>query len=170
MRIDFELVHKKQTKANDCWYACIQMLRTYKAGGEKTKTIGDAALNLRKIPILGRTLAAREDNSVFYQIIRDNNLCVVCNTRRFKILEIETIVDTMQALGPIMIGGMYGRLLGKKMGHFIILSGIDTERQIFLVNDPDKRKDEWRTFHSVQKDYWGTVYTDDGFNAIAIAP
>ena len=35
-----EIVHKHQTRLNDCWYACIQMIRTWKHDGAKTKAVG----------------------------------------------------------------------------------------------------------------------------------
>jgi hypothetical protein len=37
-----DITHKKQKKAMDCWYACIQMLLTWQNGQEKTKPRGEA--------------------------------------------------------------------------------------------------------------------------------
>ena len=170
----YDIVHKKQSKLNDCWYACIQMLKTYRHG-EKTKTIGDAALNLRNVPIMGRTLRAAEDNTVFHEILNQNGLLRVATRNEFKGFlanhDDELVLRSLQKLGPIMIGGMYGRLLGKKMGHFIVLSGIDTERQMYKINDPDKSQADWRSYYRVKKDYWGLTFPpDDGNNAIAAHP
>ena len=170
----YDLTHKHQTKANDCWYACIQMLRTQRAG-IKTKTIGDAALNLRNIPILGRTMRAAEDSNVFMTIIAQNGLTRVAKRTEFEGFLVngdeDLIIKALQRFGPIMIGGLYGRLLGKKMGHFIVMSGIDTDRQLFKINDPDKRMSDWRSYGRIKKDYWGILFNpDDGCNAIAARP
>jgi hypothetical protein len=168
----YDLVHKHQTKANDCWYACIQMLRTQRTG-TKTKTIGDAALNLRNVPILGRTMRASEDSSVFLNILIQNGLTLVAKRAEYEGFLVnhddDLVVKALQRLGPIMIGGMYGRLFSKKMGHFIVLSGIDTVRQLFKINDPDKRGPDWRPYFRIKKDYWG-LGGDDGCNAIAASP
>lgn len=170
----YDLVHKHQTKANDCWYACIQMLRTQRAG-TKSKTVGDAAANLRKVPILGHTMRAAEDSAVFKNILEQNGLMRVATRNEFKGFIVDhdedLIIKALQRFGPIMIGGLYGRLFGKKMGHFIVLSGIDTGRQLFKINDPDKRMSDWRPYYRIKKDYWGILFKpDDGCNAVAARP
>ncbi len=170
----YDLIHKRQTKANDCWYACIQMLRTQRAG-TKTKTIGDAAAKLRKVPILGRTLRAAEDSAYFKQILEQNGLMRVATRHEYNGFIVnndeDVVLKALQRLGPIMIGGMYGRLMGLKMGHFIVLSGIDTQRQLFKINDPDKRQSDWRTYFDIKNDYWGRLHQpDDGCNAVAARP
>jgi hypothetical protein len=164
----YDLVHKSQTKANDCWYACIQMLKTYKAG-TKTKTIGEAALHLHG-GILGHTLLADSTRSKsFTKVLDQNNLVCVCKEMYFNIIYPDTVEDALRKYGPIMIGGMYGRLFGfKKMGHFIVLAGIDTDRQLFKIYDPDEKKPDWRSYNRVSKDFWGHLYKNDDESAIAI--
>lgn len=170
----YDLVHKRQTKLADCWYACIQMLRTYRHG-TKTKTIGDAAARLRNVPIIGRTLRAADDNSAFFEILRQNGLMRVATRNEFKNFltdsDDQLVMRALERFGPIMIGGMYGRLLGKKkMGHYIVLSGIDTDRQLYKINDPGESQPDWRSYYRVKKDYWGRTFPpDDGNNAVAAA-
>lgn len=165
----YDLTHKHQTKANDCWYACIQMLLTQKKLGLKTKPIGATVANHRSLPILGRTLVASDDNSIFKQVLKDNGLILVAKKQAFNPRYDDSVLEALKKYGPIIIGGMYGRLFGrKKMGHYIVLSGVDQTRNLYKINDPDMKKSEWRTFHRVSKDYWGNVHVpDDCCNAIA---
>lgn len=165
----YDLVHKKQTKANDCWYACIQMLKTQKAG-TKTKTIGEAALHLHKGILGHRLLADMQESKSFANVLKQNNLILVCQLMGFTFNEPETVHEALKRFGPIMVGGMYGRLFGKKMGHFIVLSGIDTGRQLYKVNDPDQNGPEWREYNRLRKDYFGHLYPGDQDSAIAAAP
>ena len=166
MIFEYDLNHKKQTKANDCWYACIQMLNTHKHG-IKTKTTGSDAAHLHK-GILGHRLNADVNTSKhFLNVLRQNDLVLVCQLMGFTFNSPETIKDGLERFGPIMIGGMYGRLMGKKMGHFIVLSGIDTDRQLYKVNDPDTKGPEWRPYDRVKKDFFGTIYPGDSDSAIA---
>jgi hypothetical protein len=129
MIVDFNLVFTKtQFKANDCWYACIQMIRSAVAGA-KTAVAGQSAATHRS-PILGQKLDF--NSPVGAAIIRENNLRDVAS--QIKLDKMDTLGRCMQNCGPLIVGGKFAVL--NTQGHFIVISGCNTDTGTVSVYDP----------------------------------
>lgn len=129
------LTHKKQTRLNDCWYACMQMLKTWQAGDVKTKAIGPAVNAHRNAGAFGGGFWGHtfgQGDAQYQSILNENGLRDVghlayTNTAT----DLQTAIDN---LGPLIIGGDFGqvaRIRGtntwilKGMGHYILAVGTD---------------------------------------------
>lgn len=137
------LTHKTQTKLNDCWYACIQMLKTYQAG-QKTKPTGAAVNAHRKAGALnggfwGHALGANDPQ--FVGILQQNGLQDVSDDVGTN--SVEAIQLYIDRYGPLIIGGDFGQVarirgtntwLLKGMGHYIVLIG--TDPGVVHIHDP----------------------------------
>lgn len=167
----YDLTHKHQTKANDCWYASIQMLKTWKAGGVKTKAAGQATAYLHRGILGHRLLADSARSKRFVHVLAENDLMTIPRTEiSLTTMELPTgfrgasALTALQKYGPIIIGGGYGELGPiKNLGHFIVLAGVDTDRQRYKIYDPDKRAPDWRTLNAVASKWW-----DDDESAIVV--
>lgn len=144
------LTHKQQTRLNDCWYACIQMLKTWRAGA-KTKPTGNAVNAHRNAGAFGggfwgHTLGGADPQ--YQAILTENALrevsdSVYTNTAT----DLQTAIDNF---GPLIIGGDFGqvaRIRGtnnwilKGMGHYIVAVGTDPGQ--VHVHDP------WRSHRTI---------------------
>lgn len=129
MIVEFNLVFTKtQFKANDCWYACIQMIRSAVAGA-RTAVAGQTAATHRS-PILGQKLSF--ESPVGAQIIRDNGLRDVAN--QIKLNKMDMLARCMQTYGPLIVGGKFAVM--NSQGHFIVISGCNTDAGQVSVYDP----------------------------------
>jgi hypothetical protein len=141
----YTLTHKKQTKLNDCWYACIQMIKSHRFGA-KVKPMGSGVRNHRTGTLLGRSIwghALGGDDTEFDNILTQNNLKEIKGGGYSSIL---TVKNSLQLNGPLIFGGEFGTL-GKNIftgnaliraGHYIVVVGVDEARQILVIHDPDK--------------------------------
>jgi hypothetical protein len=124
-----DVTHKRQTKANDCWYACIQMLLSTRAGG-KTKPLGDMTREHRSIALFGRKICWSDD--VGAQIMNEYGLVSVHNavSRGSGAAE---ILKCLKSHGPVIITGAYGPF---GVGHCVVLHGVDTDTDRIATEDP----------------------------------
>ena len=114
----YEILHKRQTKANDCWYACIQMLRSWREG-HKAKPQGQAVQNHRDVWAFGRTLSFGSNEGD--DVKRDNGLVSIGS--ELSADDIQSVHKVLKKYGPVIIGGRYGPC---GAGHFVVLNGVNT--------------------------------------------
>jgi hypothetical protein len=175
----FNITHKQQTKMNDCWYACIQMIRTHRANGTKTKAIGAAVhthrAGVKLTPwIWGQPIADNHPN--WSQILLDNKLKELPNQWGTQ-TTLKEIQDTMELHGPLIVGGSFGKVgrifgsdmyLAKGQGHYIVVCGTDSQANVVHVDDPWAGKENMplATFRqnvwSVASNYGSTIVANDG--------
>ena len=143
-----ELVHKKQTKANDCWYASIQMLKSHRFGAKK-KPVGPHTKHLHK-GVLGHRLNANSKVSKhFTRVLEENNLRCL-DQLQFLINSPGMVRDCLMQYGPIAILGEYGQVGPiKGLGHFVVLAGVREDEsgavssREFKIYDPGKSAGAW---------------------------
>ena len=157
--------HKKQTKAQDCWYACIQMLLSWKAGN-KTKPRGDAVRNHRDVWALGRTLGF--GSKVGERVKTDNGL--VSMGHEIQSNDIESIHAALLKYGPFIIGGKYGPC---GAGHFVVICGVNTDTNMVWRDNPAWGYDKaWKPLSYLEK-AWGPAQPKgmiDIDSAVALKP
>ena len=130
MIVEHEIVFTKtQTKMMDCWYACIQMLRSG-AAGTKTKPQGTSTLEHRSTFFIGSKLDFSSQTGM--KIIAENGLIDLAGNIRLN--NIDTLAQNLQTYGPIGVGGLFG--LFNTQGHFIVISGCNTETGKVSIYDP----------------------------------
>ena len=130
MSLEYEIVFPKtQTRMNDCWYACIQMLRCT-IMGEKTKPQGDKTLEHRDRKVIGRKLGFGTE--IGEQIINENQLFDVSGLVRFS--EIKDLEDVLSRFGPVIACGKFAFF--NKFGHCIVISGCNTDSGMVSIYDP----------------------------------
>lgn len=166
------LTHKHQTRANDCWYACIQMLRTYANDGTKTKPVGQGVTSHRNQGpfslIWGNPLGS--DDPHYQNILTSNGLIDV--STRVGTGSRQAIQDGVTNFGPLIFGGDFGKVLRLRgtnkwllrgMGHYIVVTGTDADANVVHINDP------WHTRHGdmVWNAFYAEVWKGDGRTIIA---
>lgn len=152
----YDLRHKKQSKLNDCWYASIQMLKTQANGGVKTKTSGTHSDYLHSGPI-GHRLNADTASKHYQHVIDENGL--KCLPRAECPLYLPNkVLEVLKKYGPIMVGGTFGSVLWMKhrFGHYIVLAGVDTDRLLYKINDPNENRALWVAIQEVANNAWTT--------------
>lgn len=154
------VVHKHQTKSNDCWYACIQMLQTWKnastGGLGKVKPHGHHTMHLHA-GLLGHRLSSDFAGSKHYRhILEENSLkCLGCAQVNF--VNLATLEGALRRYGPIMVGGEYGELIRhliKGVGHYIVVAGVDSTNNQILVFDPWHSQPHWMDQNWVADKAW----------------
>lgn len=160
----YDFDHKKQTKMQDCWYACIQMLLSWREG-QKTKPKGDAVQNHRDVWAFGRTLSFGSNTGD--QVKRDNGLVSIGS--ELDADDIGSVHKALKKYGPIIVGGKYGPC---GAGHFVVICGVNTETDMIYRDNPawGYGKD-WKPL-SYLKDMWtvpGSNTIDDD-SAVALKP
>jgi len=151
------LTHKRQTKANDCWYACTQMLLTWKNNGGYAKPNLSKGTDTRYLHsgLLGHTLRADHKSKHLDGVLAENNL------KTLPTLDLSDVRKTEKALqvhGPIIVGGDYGEILKhlfKGFGHFIVVAGVDDQNDKFWIHDPWHSKPQWIDLAWVRDNAWG---------------
>jgi hypothetical protein len=136
--------HKQQTKANDCWYACTQMLLTWK-NGVKTKPSGHHTSYLHAGP-LGHTLHADFVASKHLAGVLTENGLKRLPTHKIDFGRPKSIYDALCMNGPIIVGGTFGEVLRhliKGLGHYVVLAGIDEAGDRLWIHDPWHSKAHW---------------------------
>lgn len=142
----YHLTHKKQTKLNDCWYACIQMIKTHRFG-TKAKPIGSGVSTHRTGTLLGKSIWGNPlggDDPEFEKILKDNNLRQLTFNAY---TSMDVIEQCLNLYGPIIFGGDFGIVVknvftGKaaiRAGHYIVVVGVDRSGGNVIVHDPDKK-------------------------------
>ena len=134
----YNLTHKTQTKANDCWYACIQMLKTWSQQGVKTKPTGQHTRHLHKGP-LGHRLTADPVNSKHFQHVLTENGLMTLPTAILNLRNPDSMHNALTTYGPVMFGGNFGWIIGgliKNIGHYVVVAGVRTGQREYLVHDP----------------------------------
>ena len=130
MIIEYEIVSPKtQTKMNDCWYACIQMLRST-IMGVKSKPQGDVTLGHRDKRVVGRKLSFGDDNGK--HALLENQLVDVSGLVNFN--DLEGFGDVLLNHGPLIACGKFAFF--NKFGHCIVISGCNTQNGMVTVYDP----------------------------------
>jgi hypothetical protein len=157
--------HKHQTKANDCWYACTQMLLTWK-NGVKTKPAG-AHTNRLHSGLFGHTLHADYLQSKHLSGVLQENGLRLLTTRDVDFNHFQSVYSVLNRYGPISVGGNFGEVLRhliKGMGHYIVIAGVDEANRRFWVHDPWHTKPQWTDQARVVQLAW---YDDDSQFACA---
>lgn len=155
------ITHKNQTRLNDCWYACIQMLRTYKNNGLKTKPQGVTLHRDKKLfaPVWGNPLGA--DDPEYRNILEANDLRDV--SASVGVGSLKLLQEAVDTYGPLIVGGGFGKLLRvpgtnrwlvRGLGHYVVVAGTDTVADTVLINDPDKRQEGSVPFASFKAEAW----------------
>jgi hypothetical protein len=105
------LKHKTQTKCNDCWYASIQMLKTWQADGVKTKPSGTHTKHLHA-GIVGHRL--RPDSKLskhFKDVLKENGL-ITLGPLVVRLTFATDVLEALETYGPLMVGGDFGTFIG----------------------------------------------------------
>ncbi len=155
--VELDLHHKPQTKLNDCWYASIQMLKTYRAGGTKTKPSGTHTMHLHK-GLLGHRLNADSLKSKHFTHVLTENKLRCLPTSELDLGRPDSVAQCLGDYGPIAIGGSFGEVGPLKgFGHFIVLAGVkgDAASKYYKIYDPDQKRPEWRSTRGVAEKWWG---------------
>ena len=124
----YDFAHKKQHKAQDCWYACIQMLQTWRAG-EKSKPRGASVKQHRDVFALGRTLDF--GSSKGQQIQNENGLTEIGLFLQKD--DADSVHRALLKYGPFIVGGKYGPL---GAGHFVVICGVNTDTNMVYRDNP----------------------------------
>lgn len=149
------LFGKTQTKMMDCWYACIQMLKSAMMGA-KTKPAGQTTLSHRNVKFIGRKLSFA--NGVGAQVMAENQLEDVSN--KVKLDNLLTLARVLQTYGPVMVGGKFGFF--NTQGHFIVISGCNTDTGIVTVYDPAwGHGRETKSWAYIVRNCWKMMGDDD---------
>lgn len=156
MNIDYPIrFGKTQTKMMDCWYACIQMVKSARANA-KTKPTGDTTMAHRSMPVIGQKLSFASDEGD--AIMHENDLTPI--ERSIKFNNIVSVYNTLQQYGPFIVGGKFA--LFNTQGHFIVISGCNTVTGKVTIYDPG-----WGGGRSVKswtyitKHVWKAIGDDD---------
>lgn len=170
------ITHKKQTRANDCWYACIQMLKTWRAGGVKTKPTGAGVRHHRNLgpfsKVWGNPLGG--DDADFQAILTQNGLQDLMADQMVYTHNLAALQDICDRFGPYIVGGEFGQALRvrgtshwlmKRMGHYIVVVGTDQGSGNVIVHDPWRSH---RTEMSVAR-FRRLMWRGDGRTLIACA-
>src|SRR5688572_1476956 len=103
MTIQYQMDYgKTQTKMNDCWYACIQMMKSWKAGA-KTKPSGSNTLNHRS-SMTGQAIRFYDDVGI--EVLKENKLIFLYD--EFKFDDMTTLYFCSQKYGPLIASGKFG--------------------------------------------------------------
>jgi Papain-like cysteine protease AvrRpt2 len=141
--------HKTQTKLFDCWYASIQMLKTWQNDGVKVKPTGTHTKRLHAGPFGHRLNAYSGEHphkSVqnarvskhFLEVLRENGL-VRLTRIDLKPDQPMSWLKNLRENGPIMAGGTFGKFMGgliDDLGHYVVVAGVDTDLEELYIHDP----------------------------------
>jgi hypothetical protein len=159
----YNFPHKRQTKANDCWYACTQMLLSWRAG-QKAKPQGVAVTNHRDVWAFGRTLSFGSNTG--QQVMRDNGLVNVGH--RLELGDIQSVKAVLDDNGPFIIGGHYGPC---GAGHFVVICGCDTATDMVYRDNPAWGYDKaWKSINYLNKAWKDSAGHIDVDSAVALRP
>lgn len=136
---NIKIQHKTQTRANDCWYACIQMLRTHREYF-KTKPEGEGVSIHRnaKANAIGWELVwgnpLGSDDAQWRNILTSNRLIEV------SVLFSDTtwIQDALNTHGPLMVIGDFVKIgpVSTTFGHWVVITGTNISKDTIHINDP----------------------------------
>lgn len=157
------IAHKKQTKLNDCWYACIQMIKTHKANGIKCKPIGTGVTAHREAGAArggfwGHALG--KSDTEFNKIMSDNNIRVLGFA---DMTSLNTIQQCIDIYGPLIVGGDFGKIarirgtnkwLMTGFGHYIVLAGTEATNNILYIHDPWRSHGTEMPFATFDQQVW----------------
>jgi hypothetical protein len=116
-----------QSKMTDCWYACIQMLKSAVIGA-KTKPGGATVVAQRRKINAGLSFAGAAGASV----IEENELVDISS--KVKLDDMLTLGTALEAYGPVIVTGKFAFF--NKVGHPIVISGCDSDTVVVPVYDP----------------------------------
>lgn len=173
----FNIVHKHQTKLNDCWYACMQMLRTHRANGTKVKPMGSGVNNHRKAGFAnggfwGQTLG--QDDTEFDTILQQNKLKLLNNANLTSTAAIQATLDLH---GPIMVGGDFGKIgrirgthkwMLEGLGHFVVVAGVNQQSGKVQIHDPWHTRGTEMSFTDFNAQVWKDGITTVIANNLAV--
>ena len=128
---NIQIQHKTQTRANDCWYACIQMLRTHRAH-QKSKPQGAGVRihrNANTGIVWGQKLGASDPQ--FQNILKSNNLIIVPAL----LSDAGYIQGALDEHGPLMVLGDFFSIGPKQFGHWIVITGTAPNEKVH-IHDP----------------------------------
>ena len=100
--------------------------------------------------------ADSKESKHFLHVLAENDLVIVPSNELYLSMP-ETALTALKKYGPIMIGGLFYKVLGKKFGHYIILAGVDTDVDTYLIYDPAKKSPEWISASLVHRNWWGSM-------------
>ena len=141
-------VPHKRTKANDCWYACIQMLNSWRHK-TKTKPTGEHTQHLHS-GILGHRLHAEsqdpsEGGSKHFTYVLTENKIRCLRSSELQLNNHVKLKSNLQEFGPIMLLGSYGDVGPFAFGHYIVVADVSADGDSYFVHDPSKKNPGWRT-------------------------
>ena len=161
----YDFPHKQQTKACDCWYACIQMLLSWREG-VKAKPKGQSVMNHRNVWAVGRTLDFGTNEGD--EIKRDNGLVSIGNLLDYD--DIGSVHDILKKYGPFIVGGTYGPC---GLGHFVVIGGVNTNTEMIYRDNPAWGYGKaWKNLSYLKKVWpiYGTKGTIDDDAVVALKP
>jgi Papain-like cysteine protease AvrRpt2 len=121
------LFPKTQSKMTDCWYACIQILKS-SIMGAKTMPGGATVVAQRRKMNAGLSFSEEAGASV----IEENDLVDI--TSQVELDDMLTLGKALETYGPVIVTGKFAFF--NKMGHAIVISGCDTDTGLVTVYDP----------------------------------
>jgi hypothetical protein len=121
------LFAKTQSKMTDCWYACIQMLKSAVIGA-KTKPGGATVVAQRRKLNAGLSFAGAAGASV----IEENELVDISS--KVKLDDMLTLGTALETFGPVIVTGKFAFF--NRVGHAIVISGCDSDTGLVTVYDP----------------------------------
>jgi hypothetical protein len=161
----YDFAHKRQTKAQDCWYACIQMLHTWRAG-EKSKPRGPAVSKHRNIFALGRSLDFSSPQGRTIQA--QNGLTEIGLDLRRN--DADSVLKALVKYGPFILGGNYGPI---RADHFVVICGVNIGTGMLYCDNPAWNKGKsWEDLSYLDK-AWGPKEPADmirSASAVALRP
>jgi hypothetical protein len=125
------LFPKTQSKMTDCWYACIQMLKSSIVGAKSTPGGATVVAQRRK---MNAGLSFSDDAGA--SVIEENGLVDI--TSQIDVDDMLTLGKALETYGPVIVNGKFAFF--NKMGHAIVISGCDTETGLVTVYDPGWRQ------------------------------
>lgn len=106
IRYVIRIKHKQQTTSNDCWYACAQMLLTWKYGGVKTKPSGHHTGKLHTGPLAHTLHADYMQSKHLKGVLNENGLKIIT---RLDLTDFHNVFTHSCEMGPSSLAEITAR-------------------------------------------------------------
>ena len=121
------LFPKTQSKMTDCWYACIQMLKSAVIGAKTTPGGATVAAQRRKL-----NAGLSFETTAGASVLEENDLVDISS--KVKLDDMLTLGKALETYGPLIVTGKFAFF--NKVGHAIVVSGCDSDTGVVTVYDP----------------------------------
>lgn len=121
------LFPKTQSKMTDCWYACIQMLKSAVIGAKTTPGGATAAAQRRKL-----NAGLGFETTIGASVLEENDLVDISS--EVKLDDMLTLGKALETYGPLIVTGKFAFF--NKLGHAIVVSGCDSDTGVVTIYDP----------------------------------